>query len=157
MNAMEIDQNAPVITRDEEPIDAPLAVVWAVFTDVSRWTAWNKDIENAQLTGPFTVSAAIHWSTAGLDIVSTVGELIPQQRIVWSGTSQGILGIHHWQFTPTETGTLVQTDESWSGEPVEKQVELMQAGLDKSLRAWLESLKREAEKPVQPRPERQPA
>jgi hypothetical protein len=40
---------------------------------------------------------------------------------------------------------LVRTEESWEGEPVEAQVETLQAALDGSLRAWLENLKRAAE------------
>jgi hypothetical protein len=40
----------------------------------------------------------------------------------------------------------VETEESWSGELVQNQMSQMQQGLDKSLRAWLKSLKREAEK-----------
>lgn len=143
---MTIDQNAPVITHDEELITVPLNIVWTVFTDINHWTNWNSDIDKAQLTGSLTVGAEIHWTTAGMDIVSTIGELIDNQRIVWSGTSQGITGIHQWQFTSTPNGTLVQTEESWSGEPVLTQTGLMQQNLDTSLRAWLESLKREAKK-----------
>ena len=71
--------------------------------------------------------------------------MIPQRRIVGSGTTQGIEGIHHWQFIPAETGTLVRTEESWAGEPVEKQTAQMQKNLDSSLRAWLEALKKAAE------------
>lgn len=104
---MTIDQNAPVITRDEEMIAAPPDTVWAMFTDINQWTSWNSDIDKAQLTGRLTVGAGIHWTTVSMDIISTVGELLAGQRIVWSGTSQGITGIHHWHFTPTPNGTLV--------------------------------------------------
>lgn len=44
-----------------------------------------------------------------------------------------------------EDGVLVQTEESWNGEPVRLQVSFMQQALDQSIRSWLESLKREAE------------
>ena len=142
---MTINEKAPVITRDEIRIAKPISIVWDLFTNVVEWTSWNKDINRATLVGPLAVGSAIHWTTAGMDIVSTIGELIPGQRIVWSGTSNGIEGIHHWQFTAIEQGTRVQTEESWAGEPVDQQIEKMQLGLDQSLRAWLESLKREAE------------
>lgn len=142
---MTIDQSAPVITRDQQLIEASLDTVWRVFTNIANWTQWNKDINQASLDGPLTVGSAIHWTTAGMDIVSTIGELVPQQRIVWSGETQSIMGIHHWQFTSVEEGTLVQTKESWTGDPVDKQVDLMQQGLDQSLRKWLESLKRMTE------------
>ena len=40
---------------------------------------------------------------------------------------------------------LVHTEESWEGEPVLAQTEVLQAALDASLRNWLENLKRTAE------------
>ena len=142
---MTIDQNAPVITRDQQLIRASLQTVWHIFTNVPKWTQWNKDINQASLDGPLTVGSAVHWTTAGMNIVSTIGELIPQQRIVWSGVTQGIMGVHHWQFMAVEEGTLVQTEESWAGDPVDKQIGPMQQNLDQSLRRWLESLQQEAE------------
>jgi hypothetical protein len=82
------------------------------------------------------------WNTAGLDIASTVGEFVPQKRIVWSGEVQGILSIHSWQFKPIEGG---HTEESWSGESVGLQRDAIQRALDQSIRSWLVSLKRVAE------------
>ncbi len=142
---MDIDRNAPVITRDEIVIAAPLSSVWDLFTDISSWTGWYKEIDSARLDAPLAVGAVFNWTTAGLNIASTVGELIPQQRIAWSGTVQGIVGIHVWRFIPAEDGVLVQTEESWDGEPVRQQRNFTQQALDQSIRSWLESLKRAAE------------
>jgi len=143
---MDIDQNAPVITRDEIVIAAPVGTVWNLFADISAWLDWNKDIESASLDGPLSVGATFRWRTAGMDITSTVDEWVPQQGVAWSGLVQGILGIHVWRFTPVAGGTLVQTEESWDGEPVRAaQPGLMQQALDRSIRSWLESLKREAD------------
>lgn len=79
------------------------------------------------------------------NITSTIGELIPEQRIVWSGPAQGIKGIHVWTFTPIQNGVLVKTEESWGGEPVKQNLEFLQQALSKSIKTWLENLKREAE------------
>jgi hypothetical protein len=80
-----------------------------------------------------------------MNIASTIGELVPQQRIAWSGPSHGIMGIHVWHFSAVEDGVLVQTEESWDGEPVRLQVDFLQHALDQSIRSWLESLKRAVE------------
>jgi uncharacterized membrane protein len=142
---MDIDRNAPVITRDEIVIKAPPGTVWNLFININAWPEWNKEIESASLLSPLAVGSVFHWSTAGMIIASTIGELIPQQRIAWSGLVQGILGIHVWQFTAVEDGVLVQTEESWDGEPVRLQVGFLQKALDQSIRSWLESLKRAVE------------
>ena len=145
-NAMDIDQNAPAITRDEIFIAAPLSTVWKLFTNISRWPEWHSDISSARLDGPLAAGTVFRWSTAGLDdIASTIGDVIPEQRIAWSGPAQGIMGIHVWTFTPVQNGVLVRTEESWSGEPVLQQLEVAQQGLDQSISSWLENLKRESE------------
>ena len=141
-----IDRNAPAITRDEILIAAPLSMVWKVQTDIPVWPQWNPDISSAELTGPLAAGTVFRWSTAGLDdITSTVGEVIPERRIVWSGPAQGITAVHVWTFTSVQDGVLVKTEESWDGTPVRENLEFMQGALDASLESWLASLKREAE------------
>jgi uncharacterized protein YndB with AHSA1/START domain len=142
---MDIDQNAPVITREETLIDAPLGTVWGLHTDISSWSEWLPDIDASTIEGPLEVGTVFHWQTSGLSIESTIQEIDPPRRIVWSGAAQGIMAIHLWTMRPSENGVLVQTEESWDGEPVRAQPEEMQQALDGSLRAWLQSLKHRAE------------
>src|SRR3712207_8530718 len=42
---MDIDENAPVITRDEILIDATLDTIWGLQTDISSWSQWQPDID----------------------------------------------------------------------------------------------------------------
>lgn len=142
---MDIEQNAPVIAREEIMIAAPLETVWKLHTDINNWAQWNKDIDSAQLDADaLAVGKSFSWTTAGMTIVSTVGEIAPRGRIAWSGDASGIFGVHVWKFMRVEGGAIVQTEESWRGAAVNKADE-QQKALAKSLRAWLESLKREAE------------
>jgi uncharacterized protein YndB with AHSA1/START domain len=87
---MEIDTEAPVITRDQILINAPVEKIWEIQTDVSGWPAWQPDVDGAESEGPLEVGSVFHWQTAGLDITSTVQEIDPPRRIVWSGHAQGI-------------------------------------------------------------------
>ena len=142
---MDIDKNAPVITRNEIFIAASLETVWNVQTNISSWPTWQPEVETASIDGPLAVGTVFHWKTSGLDITSTIQEVEPQRRIVWRGPAQGIEAIHVWMLTQDENGVLVNTEESWDGEPVRSQLALMQRALDQSLKAWLENLKRTAE------------
>jgi uncharacterized protein YndB with AHSA1/START domain len=142
---MNIDENAPVITREEILIDAPLDTVWSLHTDISSWSEWLPDIDASTIEGPLEVGTVFHWQTHGLSIESTIQEIDPPRRIVWSGPAQGIMATHVWTIMPSENGVLVHTEESWDGDPVRAQPEEMQQALDGSLRSWLQSLKREAE------------
>jgi uncharacterized protein YndB with AHSA1/START domain len=141
---MEINIHAPVITRDQILINAPVEKIWEIQTDVSGWPAWQPDVDGAESEAPLEVGSVFHWQTAGLDITSTVQEIDPPRRIVWSGPAQGISAIHVWTLEPQEGGVLVKTEESWEGEPVDAQVETLQGALDNPPRDWLQNLKRTA-------------
>lgn len=144
-NEMEIDSDAPVITRDEILISAPIQTIWNIQTDVSAWPSWQPDVDRAEADGPLAVGSVFRWQTAGLDITSTVEEVDAPRRIVWGGPAQGITAVHVWTFDEQAGGVRVSTAESWQGDAVAAQPEAMQAALDDSLRTWLENLKRAAE------------
>lgn len=112
---MEINRNTPIIARHEITISAPLQTVWQLHTRISDWPRWNPDIVRAELTGPIAVGTVFNWETAGLSISSTIAEVVPPQKIAWSGETGGILGIHVWTFESNGEGTRVRTEESWEG------------------------------------------
>ena len=133
----DIDTHAPVVSRHDATIAAPIEVIWRLHTDVDAWPTWQPDIETARLDGPFAPGSTFSWHTSGLDIESTIYEVEDGRRTLWGGPAHGIAGVHEWLFTPVEGGTRVETAESWGGEPIEADVGAMQAALDGSLVAWL--------------------
>ncbi|WP_371494033.1 SRPBCC family protein [Kitasatospora sp. NBC_00374] len=141
-----IDEAAPVVVRLSTTVDAPLARVWALHTNVDAWPIWHPDVEKAELAGPLSPGSSFRWLTHGLDITSTVLELVPYRRIVWGGPAQGIDGIHVWTFEEVDGAVRVHTEESWSGAPVEDQAERLRAALHSSLERWLQYLGATAER-----------
>jgi uncharacterized protein YndB with AHSA1/START domain len=67
---MEINSNAPIVSRHEVAINAPLESVWRLFTKIDGWPEWNPDIPKATVAGPIAVGKVIHWETAGMEIPS---------------------------------------------------------------------------------------
>ncbi len=63
----------------------------------------------------------------------------------WSGGTEGIMGVHVWKFTAVNGGVLIQTEESWEGERVLADTAYAKQILDQSVKAWLESIRKEAE------------
>ncbi|MGW7104295.1 SRPBCC family protein [Streptomyces sp. NPDC054838] len=141
-----IDESAPAVVRLSTVIEAPLERVWALHTDIGAWAVWNADIDRAELDGPLLPGTSFRWKTHGLDITSTVREIIPGERIVWGGPADGIEGIHVWTFERTGDHVTVRTEESWSGAPVDAAAEQLGQALRQSLTAWLASLKAAAER-----------
>ncbi|MFD0268060.1 SRPBCC family protein [Streptomyces sp. NPDC127106] len=140
-----IDETAPAIVRLSTVIDAPLATVWELHTDIAAWPTWNPDIDRARPHGPLALGSSFSWRTGGLDITSTVHELVPGQRIVWGGPASGITGVHVWAFEQDGDHVTVRTEESWSGDPVEAAVDELRKALHDSLESWLGHLKSRAE------------
>ncbi|MER7661878.1 MFS transporter [Streptomyces sp. NPDC096193] len=143
-----VDTEAPVVVRRDITIEAPIAEVWRLHTDIHAWPDWNPDVTRATLAGPLAKGAEFRWHTHGLDIVSTVRHLVPGERIAWGGPAHGIDGIHLWTFEETAGGVHVHTVESWSGEPIDARPKEMRAALEASLTAWLQHLKQTAERPA---------
>ncbi|MEU7606236.1 SRPBCC family protein [Streptomyces sp. NPDC041003] len=140
-----IDETAPAIVRLSTVIDAPLERVWALHTDIDAWPSWNAHVDQAQLDGPLLPGHSFSWKTHGLDITSTIRELVPGERLVWGGPANGIEGIHVWTFERTGGQVTVRTEESWSGAPVDAAPAELGQALHDSLTAWLASLKNRAE------------
>ncbi|GAB3497781.1 SRPBCC family protein [Amycolatopsis cihanbeyliensis] len=141
----EIDVRAPVVVRHDIVIGAPLQRVWRLLTDVSSWPEWQPDITAAAADHPLRAGSVFRWSTAGLDIESTVYSIRPPRRILWGGNAYGINGIHLWTLDALGFSVRVHTAESWDGDPVLADVDGMRAALDESLAAWLSHLKTAAE------------
>ena len=140
-----IDAGAPVVSRHEVLVAAPLATVWRLHTDVAGWPAWNTGIDATQPDGALAPGSSFRWQTGGLDITSTVTEVEEPHRTVWGGPAHGITGVHVWTFTDTGAGVLVRTEESWDGDVVRAAAPTLQVALDSSLIGWLSDLQRTAE------------
>ncbi|MGW1711168.1 SRPBCC family protein [Streptomyces sp. NPDC002206] len=144
--AITIDENAPVIVRVSTTVNAPLALVWNLHTDIAGWARWNTNVERAEFAGPLAPGASFHWLTHGLDITSTLLEVVHGERIAWSGPANGIDGIHIWAFEEHDGVVTVHTEESWSGAVVQAQPAELRQALEQSLTDWLRQLKTQAEK-----------
>ncbi|CAK7286398.1 SRPBCC family protein [Streptomyces misionensis] len=83
-----MDATAPVIVRLTAVVDAPPERVWALHTDIDAWADWNTDVDQARLDGPLLPGNSFYWKTHGMDITSTIREVVPGRRLVWGGTGR---------------------------------------------------------------------
>jgi hypothetical protein len=147
-----IDGDAPVLSRHEIAIQAPLDTIWQLHIAVNDWPSWQPDITIAQLAGAFEPGSSFEWTVSGFSVTSTIydvspptGDVSPRARTLWGGTAQQITGIHEWSFSDMTQGVLVSTNESQAGAPVDDDPSTMQDILDTSLVSWLLHLKVTAE------------
>ena len=118
---MEINADAPVITRDETAIEAPIETIWEIQTDVAGWPTWQTEVDGALSEGSLEPGSVFRRQTGGLDITSTVEEVDAPHRIVWGRPAQGIVAVHIWTFSEVDGSVLARTEESWEGDPIDAQ------------------------------------
>ena len=143
---MDINRNAPAVAAAESLIHAPLDLVWSVQTDIAGWSRWNPAVTRAELQGPFAPGTAFRWKAGGAPIVSTIEEIIPKRRIVWTGRSLSIRAVHVWTFEEERGGVLTRTEESLEGPLVRLFVWPMRRMLASSVEQGLRALKAECER-----------
>jgi len=142
---MNIDTNAPIFSRKEILIHAPIEKVWEILIDIENWNSWQPDITAAKLEGPLEAGTTFRWKAKGLKIVSTLHTVIQHKQIGWTGVSLGMYAIHNWMFEAHGETTLGITEESLSGWLTRLMILLDPHFLEKSLETSLQNLKTMAE------------
>jgi uncharacterized protein YndB with AHSA1/START domain len=137
---------APVRSRRAIEIDAQPEVVWDILTRFDRWPEWNPDVRSTSFDGPLAPGSEFRWKAGPGTIVSTLEQVEPLRFISWRGRTMSIKATHEWRLQPRNSGTFVETEESFSGLLARLFRRQVQKTLDKSLSEGLEHLKREAER-----------
>jgi len=105
-------------------INATVEKVWHTFTDLTCWVNWNsvlKDIaaENPSIQKGNTFTCSIRPFVFPVKFESFIEEVVPNERVVWSGSTYGIFARHVFVFQ--RTGDLVQvlSTETFKGITIE--------------------------------------
>lgn len=138
--------DAPVITRKNIVINAPVEKVWKIFCDVDNWDAWQKEIVSPAINGAFKAGTTFNWKSNGLTITSTLQTVEVDKMIGWSGPAFGSFAIHTWYLTEHNGQTTIRVEESMEGWLVKLLQNKFQTSLDDSIEHWLSYLKIESEK-----------
>jgi hypothetical protein len=140
-----VNERAPVIGRAAIFIEAPIAAVWRILSDIASWPDWNLSISKMSLDGPIRAGTTFRWTAASARIKSCLQEVDPPRRIAWTGATIGIRAVHIYDLEVEGAGTRVATRESFDGLVARLLRRTLQRSLDKDLAAGLAALKAEAE------------
>ena len=146
VSVSEINQQAPVVGWSEIEIDAAPDVAWDVLTAIGRWPSWNPAVKSVSFEEGIEEGSEFRWKAGPGAITSTIREVEPLRRIVWTGTTFGIKAIHVHTLEPRAGGTLVRTEESYDGLVARVLHRRLQKTLDDALENELRHLKAEAER-----------
>ncbi|MGE3706885.1 MAG: SRPBCC family protein [Vicinamibacterales bacterium] len=105
------------IERASVAIDAPVDVVWAVFTDVERWPTWASSFTSLELLdGPLRLGARVRIQQPRLPtVVWTVTSWEPGRSWTWTATSPGARTEASHVLSPSGSGTVAEQTIRSSG------------------------------------------
>ena len=104
-------------------VRAPVEIVWQTFVDLTRWADWNsvlKDLRFASgcIEKGSTFSCCVSPYAFPIYFAPKIEEVVPLQKIVWSGEKFGIRSRHEFLFSRKDKSTEVKSRELFSGIPV---------------------------------------
>lgn len=92
---MDINTAAPVITRDEILLHAPIETIWEIQTDVAGWPSWQPEVDGAQIDGPLAVGSAFAGKQPAWTYLDRRGDR-PSSPHRLGRPAQGIVAVHVW-------------------------------------------------------------
>jgi len=110
-----------MIIREEIAINAPLAVVWSVFSRMEQWQDWNTVCrECCYLDGDaMAVDTCFSFKIAPLffpmSVEPRIIKCVPGQEVVWKGGRFGIHGEHTFRFSDENGRVRVLSIEEFKG------------------------------------------
>jgi len=94
-------------TSDSIDIDAPVDVVWSVYSDVDKWVEWTASVTSVELSpdGPLEIGSRASIKQPRLPKVEwTVTAREPGREWVWKNTSPGATSVAAHSVRPLDDG-----------------------------------------------------
>lgn len=102
-------------------INAPLAVVWRVFSSMEDWESWNPVCENCCIISGdsmakdtcFTFSMRPYYLP--IKVMPTITKCEPGKEVIWEGRRFGIRAVHRFIFEESKASVRLISSETFSG------------------------------------------
>jgi hypothetical protein len=144
--AVQINERAPIVLRQEIEVLAAPGIVWEVLAGIENWPTWNADVRSASLEGELAEGTSFRWKAGPSTLKSKLVRVAAPEQIAWTGTSMGLNVIHVYDLEPRDGKTLVRTAESAEGIPARLFRGPIKKRMDTALALGLGALKSEAER-----------
>ncbi len=110
-----------MVIRKEIEINAPLGVVWNVFSKMEDWREWNQVCQNCcYVEGDrMALDTCFSFEISPLYIPMRVKPRIvkcdPGKEVIWTGGRLGVNAEHTFRFSETDNGVRVLSEEVFKG------------------------------------------
>lgn len=147
-------ENCDTHVRNDIYINASQEVVWGWLINAARWPEWYPNSSNVRIlnkdSNVLTAGVKFAWTTFGDNIISEILEYVPNERIAWGATSEGIEVYHAWLIKKTDAGSYVLTEETQKGPKAVLLKKAYPTAMYDGHQLWLERLKKKSEEGAPP-------
>ena len=112
---IQVNQKAPVVSKNEIIISAPVDKVWNILIGIDNWPDWQKNVTEAKLDNEIKEGATFKWKAGGILFSSEIHTMKPKSMFGWTGKTFGASAIHNWTFDEYNGKTKVTGEESLQG------------------------------------------
>jgi len=135
-------------------INAGLKDIWKTFIDLTCWANWNTVASKAasgsgRLVEGERFTFCLRPFSIPIMIEPKIEEVIPREKVVWTGAKFGIFSRHEFHFQQAANGVLVTSRETFRGLPLLFGGVTFPEGMVRELTVgMLKDLKKAAEKEI---------
>jgi len=110
-----------MVIEETVTINADMDKVWRTFSDISCWEDWSRVLSEVsppregRLEKGAKFSFCIRPFAVPVQITPIVEEVVPGERMVWSGARFGVSARHEYIFEQRPDGVRVTSRESFRG------------------------------------------
>jgi len=110
-----------MVIEEEVAINAPLTVVWQVFSGFDTWNEWTSACQMCHYEegGAMAAGTCVSFVVKPFVFPVRVGPRItscdPGREVIWEGGRFGIHAVHTWRFREEKGGTMIFSSERFSG------------------------------------------
>ncbi len=112
-----------MIIEESILINADIEKIWKTFTDLTCWAEWNTVARNAvsdsgNLEKGDRFTFCIRPFSVPITLKQRIAEVVPAQRVVWTGSKFGIYSRHEFLFQQVADRVQVTSRETLRGLPL---------------------------------------
>jgi ligand-binding SRPBCC domain-containing protein len=110
-----------MVIQEEITINAPLAVVWQVFSGFDTWGEWTSACqmchyqEGREMAAGTCVSFVVKPFIFPVRVAPRITSCDPGREVIWEGGRLGIHAVHTWRFREEKGKTVIFSSERFSG------------------------------------------
>jgi len=109
-----------MIIEESVLINADIKKIWKTFTDLTCWADWNTVAgkvasDSGRIEEGERFTFCLRPFSVPVTVRPKIVEVIPAEKIVWSGSKFGIFSRHEFLFKQASNGVLVTSRETFRG------------------------------------------